>query len=398
VAENRTGSRQTPRMMAAGLALLLIATLLLAVRAVFHVQWSDTYVSAIVGAGLLGLSVAVFGWSRRRWTAGTLQQAHGGPEPARGARARTALFRIILMTLSVALSLVALEWIARFAFWDIHSSADARTYLALRALPVRSNSLGLRDREIPTKSAGKYRIVVIGDSITWGQGIEENERFTNLIERDLGPTYEVFNFGTRAHDMPEHVKELERALRVSPDFVLLQLYLNDFETRRMMRPVARPLLPWPDIDRRMLASSVLYGLMSTQWHRYQEASGQVESFPHYLERYLGDPNSPDARESFGKLREFLRRTADAGVPTGVVIFPNPNMLGRGYPYAYLHNHMREVCLEEHVDYVDLQSPFAKMGDPRGLWANRFDQHPNARANRRAADELLSKFGPVWRRR
>ena len=30
--------------------------------------------------------------------------------------------------------------------------------------------------------------------------------------------------------MPEHLQVLERALVVSPDFVLLQLYINDFET------------------------------------------------------------------------------------------------------------------------------------------------------------------------
>jgi GDSL-like lipase/acylhydrolase family protein len=375
--------RRVSAAAAIGLALAATAALLLLFRKIFHAAWSDTYVSAIVGAGLLGLAVAIFSWSRHRWSRSTL---------------RTALLRVVLITVSIGLSLVALEWIARFAFWDVHSSADARTYLALRALPVRSNSLGLRDREIPPKSPDQYRIVVIGDSITWGQGIEENERFTNLLEKDLGPGYEVFNFGTRAHDMPEHVAELERALKVSPDFILLQLYINDFETRHMMRPVARPLLPWRDLDRTMLANSVLYGLMSTQWQRYQEATGQVESFPHYMERHLRDPNSPEAQESFGRLHFFFRRTAEVGVPTGVVIFPNPNDLGRGYPYAYLHNHMREVCLEEHVEYVDLEPAFAKMGDPRGLWANRFDQHPNARANRGAADEILSKFGPVWRRR
>lgn len=375
--------RRFPAATATGGGLAVVAALLLLFRAVFHAEWSDTYVSAIVGAGLLGLAIAVFGWGARRWS---------------GSTARVVLLRGVLITLSVGLSLVALEWMARFAFWDIHSSADARTYLALRELPVRSNSLGLRDRDIPQKSADKYRIVVIGDSITWGQGIEENERFTNLLQQELGPGYEVFNFGTRAHDMPEHLQELERALKFSPDYILLQLYINDFETRHMMRPVARPLLPWRDLDRTMLASSVLYGLLSTQWQRYQEATGQVESFPHYLERHLGDPNSPDAQESFGKLRQFFRRTAEIGVPTGVVIFPNPNQLGRGYPYAYLHNHMREVCLEEHVEYVDLEPAFAKMGDPRGLWANRFDQHPNARAHRRAADELLSKFGPLWTQR
>src|SRR5436190_20010067 len=149
----------------AGLALLLCAGLLLLFPAVFHSPWSDTYVSAIVGAGLLGLAITLFSWSRR----------------ASRSTLRTVLFRVVLIAFSVGLSVIALEWIARFAFWDVHSSADARTYLALRALPVRSNSLGLRDREMPPKTPGKYRIAVIGDSITWGQGIEENERFTNLL-------------------------------------------------------------------------------------------------------------------------------------------------------------------------------------------------------------------------
>jgi len=370
-----------PRLIATGLAIILIASVLLAVRALFGMVWLDPYVSALVGACLLGLAVVVLGWSGRRWSA---------------RRARMALFPIILLTASVALMLVALEWIARFAFWDIHSSADARTYLALRELPYRSNSLGFRDREIPPKTPDHYRIVVVGDSITWGQGVDEDERFSNLIQHDLGPGYEVINFGMRAYDMPEHLKALDKVLTLSPDFVLLQLYINDFETRRMRRPVARPLLPWPDLDRRLLASSVFYGMMETQWYRFQENAHWVESYREYMERHLRDPDSPDSRQSFGMLRDFFRRTAAAGVPTGVVIFPNPNLLGRGYPYAYLHNRIREICLQERVEYIDLQPVFAKMGDSRGLWANRFDQHPNARAHRRAVDEMLAKFGPVWR--
>jgi lysophospholipase L1-like esterase len=377
----RFGWRTLPRTAAIGLGVVVIASMLLVFRAVYHGTWLDAYVSALIGACLVGTAAAVFGWSSRR---------------RGGAQWRTRLFPIILLTASIALMLFALEWMARFAFWDIHSSADARTYLALRELPTRQNSLGYRDQDVPPKSPNRYRIIVIGDSITWGQGVEEDERFTNLLKRDLGSAYEVVNFGLRAHDMPEHLQKLDQALHFSPDFVLLQLYINDFETRRMLRPVARPLLPWPDIDRRMLASSVLYGLLSTQWRRYQEASGRVESHAQYMERYLRDPDSPDSLQSFGMLHEFLQRTAAAGVPTGVVIFPNPNSLGRGYPYAFLHNRMREVSLQEHVEYVDLEAVFAKMGDERGLWANRFDQHPNARAHRRAEEELLAKFGSVWK--
>jgi hypothetical protein len=31
-----------------------------------------------------------------------------------------------------------------------------------------------------------------------------------------------------------------------------------------------------------------------------------------------------------------------------------------------------------------------------MWVSQFDAHPNAMANRRAAQEILQTFSPVWR--
>src|SRR5207248_3815155 len=118
----------------------------------------------------------------------------------------------------------------RYVFRDVYSSADGRTFFAHRGgPPIRGNALGFREREIGPHTAGRYRIAIIGDSFTFGQGIEERERFSNVLETLLGPKYEVLNFGTPGNDLPEHVQVLERALQVAPDFVLLQLYINDFE-------------------------------------------------------------------------------------------------------------------------------------------------------------------------
>jgi lysophospholipase L1-like esterase len=311
-------------------------------------------------------------------------------------RARRVLFPIILLSASIVLMLIALEWTARFVYRDVRSATDTRTYMGRRAVSQRTNSLGFRDPDIPPKQTGQYRIVAIGDSITWGQGVEEGERFSNLLQHDLGNGYEVINFALPGHDMPEHLRKLQHALTFEPDFVLLQLYINDFETRLMHRPVPHALVPWPTLHRRLLASSILYAMMGEQWQGFQERMHWVESYREYMQRHLGNPDSQDSRLSFGMLHDFLQRAAAAGTPAGVVIFPNPNLLGRGYPYAFLHNRMREVCYQEHIEFVDLEPVFATMGDPRGLWASRFDQHPNARAHRRAEEELLAKFGPVWR--
>ena len=270
-----------------------------------------------------------------------------------------ALLRLALAVCVTALGLVAAEFSARFAFRRAATSGNARDFIGQHgpAPEVRSNSLGFREREITPKS-DRYRIVVVGDSFTWGQGVEEQDRFSNRIEQALGPRYEVFNFGRPGDNMPEHLDVLTQALAVSPDFVLLQLYINDFETAAMERPGPRPLLP-ADWDRRMERSSLLYDLLRNQWNTIQERVGLTDSYARYMERNLRDPASPNARLAYGQLAEFFDRTRAAGVPAGAVLFPAPDALGpygRDYPFGYLHDGVRQLCDTKHVPCLAKREP------------------------------------------
>jgi hypothetical protein len=262
--------------------------------------------------------------------------------------------------------------------------------------PVRRNKLGYRDRQVGAKRAGRYRIIVIGDSFTFGDGIEERDRFSNLIQQSLGPKYEVFNFGTRGHNLPQHLRTLDRALTFQPDYLLLQLYENDFETRHMTRPAAHTLNE--GTERWLLHEFVLYRLVSTASVRLQESLGLSEEYSHYMARHLQDPNSPDAREAFGMLEALVDRSQAAHVAVGTVLFPALWVLGRGrsYPFDYLHAHVGAICREKAITCVDLYDEFAHDEHPERLWVNPFDSHPNAEANHRAARVMLDTFGPVWR--
>src|SRR5437870_6304289 len=114
------------------------------------------------------------------------------------------LLRVVLVVTMTAAALVAAELLARFQFRRAQSSGRAGDFIARRGggPSYRSNSLGFRDREVPPKSPDRYRIAVIGDSFAWGQGVEERDRFSNLLEEFLGPRYEVFNFGRPVHSCP----------------------------------------------------------------------------------------------------------------------------------------------------------------------------------------------------
>jgi lysophospholipase L1-like esterase len=312
---------------------------------------------------------------------------------------RGVAVRVAVMVVATAGAILGAEYVARYMFRNERSSGNVGDYVARQAAgpAIVVNGLGFREREIPAKDTGRYRIAVVGDSFTWGQGIEVGERFSNLLESFLGPRFEVLNFGLPGDNMPEHLDVLKRALTVSPDFVLLQLYINDFEMPDMQRPRPYPLLP-ASVDHDLEESSVIYDLLNGQWHHLQEVLGVVDSYERYMARNLRDPNAPRSQEAFGMLRAFIHRSHVAGVSCGLVLFPAADAMGpsgSNYPFGYLHDGVHTTCADERIPCLDLLAAFSKFKDPRQMWVSRFDAHPNALANRRAAYEILQEFATSW---
>jgi lysophospholipase L1-like esterase len=312
---------------------------------------------------------------------------------------RRAAARLLFSVVVFALMLVASEYALRYWYRHVRSSGNAGDYFARANRPQLSvNKYGYRDREVAPKDPNRYRIAVIGDSFTWGQGIEARERFTNLVEDALGPRYEVLNLGLPGHDMPQHLDVLAQALTAKPDFVLLQLFINDFETTEMHRRHPSPLVS--ETVSQWGRSSVLYDLVNGQWVRFQEATGLAESYVHYLDRNLRDPNAPNAQTAFGMLRQFLEKAKSAGVGAGIVLFPMTDAMGphgSNYPVGFIHDRVKQIAADEDVPYLDLLPAFSSYADPKSLWVSPFDAHPNAVANKRAAQEILYTFARVWRR-
>jgi hypothetical protein len=314
------------------------------------------------------------------------------------ARVAAVLRRLAASIVGIAAALAVAEYGTRLVFERSAASRPEKSVARHGEPHVSINSLGFREREIGPTDPVRYRIAIVGDSYTWGEGLEERERFSNLLGEFLGSRYEVLNFGMPGNTMPGHLDELEPVLKMSPAFVLLQMYINNFETPSMQRPQTYSLLP-ADLDRDLLKSWIVYRLLSDRWAQFQEALGLVDTYAGYMAQHLHDPDSPDARESFGKLRLFFDRARVAGVPSGAVLFPAADAMGpfgTNYPFGYLHDRVKTVCADERVPCLDLLPLFSALPDPHSTWVSPFDAHPNAQTNRRVALAMLVRFGSVWR--
>ncbi len=102
--------------------------------------------------------------------------------------------------------------------------------------PLKTNELGFRDG--PYRSAADAKVLVLGDSVTWGDGVRDPSRvYTAVLEHALQAadphrTCEVINTGVPGYSTFQQGAYLRtRGLALKPHVIVLQFCLNDVVER-----------------------------------------------------------------------------------------------------------------------------------------------------------------------
>ncbi len=98
-----------------------------------------------------------------------------------------------------------------------------------RRLTLTSNRDGFRSaREFDSEDDGRSRIMIVGDSFVFGQGVEQTERFSNRLE-ELVPEWRVDNLGMPGFGADLMLRAFEQVgLDARPEVVVLSIYTDDF--------------------------------------------------------------------------------------------------------------------------------------------------------------------------
>lgn len=183
------------------------------------------------------------------------------------------------------------------------------------------NSLGFRDREFSREKTAAQRIVVLGDSFTYGWGVAVEQSWPKVLERGLrerGLSVEVANLGYPGAGPVDYADVAERAIPLlRPDLVLVGILQGSDLVQSVPRePVASSgtLLAafwslYPNVRRLAAAGETapqhVSGEQVRQLWKDQAAEIMLGISPEERERY--EKLEPGVRDAFsqGRLNPWL---------------------------------------------------------------------------------------------
>lgn len=137
-----------------------------------------------------------------------------------------------------------------YSFDRYHPTLGWISQAGLRDVPVfegrtlSTNSLGLRGAVdyFPEKEPGKLRILILGDSFTFGDEVSDDETYAHFLQ-ELLPDAEIINMGVHGYGHDQMLLLfLEAGIRLRPDIVVLGFLPIDMERNVVsFRDFAKPL-------------------------------------------------------------------------------------------------------------------------------------------------------------
>ena len=270
----------------------------------------------------------------------------------------------------------------------------------LNNVPVHHNSLGLRGAEPGSPGGnGPFRILFLGDSVTYGHHLPGSQTIPHLLENELrarpGRPLEVINAGVPGYSTFQEAAQLRRLGRkIAPHLVLLGFCLNDVTERyRSLATFGGPRyfminvdtaagLSWP---RRLWLSSAIRQAV-VRMVRAAARSGEA----YRLRTLWEEPENPKIvaawRTVLDEIDQIAAEAEALGVPLAVIIYPHARQVemasGAEAPQQMLTAHLSSRS----IPHLDLLGPLRR--SPLRMQQIFFDlTHFSAPGAQQAAQEI-----------
>ncbi len=280
---------------------------------------------------------------------------------------------------------------------------------------VQTNGMGLRDQDLPAKEATEFRLLVLGDSFTFGFGVEERDTFARRIQHRIRATgrkeFRVINGGVVGYGTKQEQIWFDQiADAIEPDAVILGFFVgNDFVDNLNLNQyevidgylvgtsihgtnlmLTRVLGMPPRVKIAIRTHSHLYNFLMNAWRATMVKAGLSDSSAMY-EIYRETP-SAQTEQAVEATREALARLVlsceSREIPLGLVVIPDVRvrdvlMAKRHYRFERPSEVIVDMAKVLRVSVLDLTGMFVARDD---LYY-AVDRHWNAKGHRLAGDAI-----------
>ena len=260
-----------------------------------------------------------------------------------------------------------------------------------RGLPhdVEINRLGFRG-PAPQPGSGRARVLFIGDSVTFGDHVNDADTLPAQVEAASNGAIEALNGGVAGSTIVDQRVFARRMLSLAPGLIVLVYSENDLSDLGKPEPISAYLARNRARRSSAIASALFFGVRDLALFQLAlRARGVLEFHKLVAETPPAAPTVPPAllarycSEVTALRADFYAR----GLPLLVALYPWPETLSGRHPAPTI-DLVREALAAEGMAVVDLTPALRASGTPvEPLYLFPHDSHPSPLGYRVAARAL-----------
>jgi len=262
----------------------------------------------------------------------------------RKKKVRHAMFMLAMLGLCLALTVTAGEIFLRVVYRDAGSKTQGAP--GGEEFLYEFSEKGYRGPRVKgPKKPGVRRILILGDSITYGWGLSDWKDLYPYRLREMlntgGERFEIASFAHSGREIDKHLEILDQTMtELQPDIVVYQWYVNDLEINgKHRRPVNKNLFwrAYPS-HKELKRLSFLYHFLDNRLAVLVPRSGQT--YAEYLLDHYGGQGKEwiRFRHTFHDWATLATSEAEKVI---LMLYPYPPATENG-PLRSLYTRMRKI--------------------------------------------------------
>jgi len=321
---------------------------------------------------------------------------------------KKTIYLILISIFSIIIFLAVLELSVRLGY-DYISNYNMEMWRYSKELKIPTDNNNLPFVHSPNKSVYLYgaqittdsngfrvnenshnisyfndKILFLGDSFTFGWGVQNDSTFSQLIGGWLAKdnkNISTINAGCGNYNTIMEVELFKtKGLQLNPKIVVLVYYINDIEDTPRRLSLFRHYV---------MTNFYLYGYLFDKYARLKSKYDKGFKNNYYISNYIDQDKKYGNVKAITELANICKRK---NIRLLIVNIPDLRKLDN-YPYSFATEHIKQTAKSLNIEFLDLYHSI-KSYEPENLWVSLEDPHANAKANYIFALAMKNKFNEL----